>query len=169
MIRKSLFEATYRLKPPRKPGSPAAGLQVPPRDGAETGCVGDGGLVPGVVEGSCAGDSGVGGTGWVMTWVSYGLFIGLLFPDESQLVVWRRSLDLQKMGPLRHSLVTLASNYDDPPSLLVHAFKQEKGEELTAEIVCGKSSVESIVRPPLLTKVLEAGVEDESMDRRDST
>lgn len=43
--------------------------------------------------------------------------------------------------------MTLASNDDDSPSLFVHAFQQEKGEEPMAEIVCGKGSIKPIVRP----------------------
>lgn len=65
--------------------------------------------------------------------------------------------------------MTLASNYNDPTSLLVHDPQNEKGEEPMAKIVRGKGSVESLIRPRLLTKVLEAGVEDESTDRRDFT
>lgn len=63
--------------------------------------------------------------------------------------------------------MALTSNYDDSPSLLVHASQQKESEEPVAEIVCGKGSVESIVRPRLVAKVLEASVEDEGTDRRD--
>jgi hypothetical protein len=57
--------------------------------------------------------------------------------------------------------MTLTSNYNDPPSLLVHASQQKKGKEPVAKIVRSKSSVESIIRPRLFTEVLEAGVENE--------
>lgn len=63
--------------------------------------------------------------------------------------------------------MTLTANYNDSPSLLVHAPQQKEGEEPVAKIVCGKGSVESIVRPRLITKVLKASIEDKGTDRRD--
>lgn len=65
--------------------------------------------------------------------------------------------------------MALASDYNDPTSLLVHAPQQEKGEEPVAKIVCGKGSVEPTVRPRLLAKVLKASIEDEGADRWDFT
>lgn len=72
-----------------------------------------------------------------------------------------------EQGNAGHSLVALASDYNDPTILLVHTSQQQKGEEPVAKIVGGKDSVQPIICPRLLAKVLKASIEDEGTDRRD--
>lgn len=61
----------------------------------------------------------------------------------------------------RNVALTHDPDFNDPPSLLVHASQQKKGKEPVAKIIRSKGSVETIIRPRLFTEVLGAGVENE--------
>jgi hypothetical protein len=54
----------------------------------------------------------------------------------------------------------LASKHDDAPALLVHALEQEKNKQPMAEVICREGGVISISSPRLLSKILEAGIEN---------
>ena len=71
------------------------------------------------------------------------------------------------MGKEASVLVRLASYDDDPPSGLIHTFEQQQRQKPVAKIVRAERGVVTIGSPRLLSKVLEACVEDEDANRRD--